>query len=77
MVNIVEEEINFPIDFICEICCRVKWKNYEILQNKFKSNMSIDGDIYNGLKMAYKNYFNFLEFLHNKKIVYYLQSIKR
>jgi len=33
--------------------------------------MSTDGDIYNGLKIAYKNYFKFLEYLHNKKIVYF------
>ncbi|CAB4412440.1 unnamed protein product [Rhizophagus irregularis] len=55
----------------CEIRCRIKWKYYEISQNNFEPNMSIDGDIYNGLKMAYKDYFNFLEYIHNKKIVYF------
>ncbi|RGB22752.1 hypothetical protein C1646_775586 [Rhizophagus diaphanus] len=33
--------------------------------------MSTNGDIYNGLKMAYKDYFNFLKYIHNKKIVYF------
>ncbi|CAG8658116.1 7303_t:CDS:2 [Rhizophagus irregularis] len=66
-----EEEINSPVDFICEIRYRIKWKYYEISQNNFEPNMSIDGDIYNGLKMAYKDYFNFLEYIHNKKIVYF------
>ncbi|CAB4440873.1 unnamed protein product [Rhizophagus irregularis] len=69
--EIDEEEINSPVDFICEIRCRIKWKYYEISQNNFEPNMSIDGDIYNGLKMAYKDYFNFLEYIHNKKIVYF------
>jgi hypothetical protein len=71
LLNIDEEEINSPVDFICEIRCRIKWKYYEISQNNFEPNMSIDGDIYNGLKMAYKDYFNFLEYIHNKKIVYF------
>ncbi|PKK55404.1 hypothetical protein RhiirC2_802477, partial [Rhizophagus irregularis] len=69
--EIDEEEINFPVDFICEIRCRIKWKYYEISQNNFEPNMSIDGDIYNGLKIAYKDYFNFLEYIHNRKIVYF------
>ncbi|RIA78877.1 hypothetical protein C1645_167101 [Glomus cerebriforme] len=33
--------------------------------------MSTDGVIYNGLKIAYKDYFNFLEYLHHKKLVYF------
>ncbi|CAB4396236.1 unnamed protein product [Rhizophagus irregularis] len=74
--EIDEEEINFPVDFICEIRCRIKWKYYEISQNNFEPNMSIDGDIYNGLKMAYKDYFNSLEYIHNKKIVYFNYTYK-
>ena len=49
----------------------VKWKYHEISQNNFEPNMSTDGSIYNDLKIAYKNYFNFLEYLHNKKIIYF------
>ena len=32
---------------------------------------STDGSIYHDLKIAYENYFNFLEYLHNKKIIYF------
>ncbi|CAB5377601.1 unnamed protein product [Rhizophagus irregularis] len=71
LLNIDKEEINSPVDFICEIHCQIKWKYYEISQNNFEPNMSIDGDIYNGLKIAYKDYFNFLEYIHNRKIVYF------
>lgn len=39
--------ITMLVDFICEIYWQAKWKYNDILQNKFESNISTDGDISN------------------------------
>ncbi|CAB4412504.1 unnamed protein product [Rhizophagus irregularis] len=69
--EIVDETVEPPDNCIYEIRLQAKWKLHQILQNNFETNMSIDGDIYYSLKTAYKEYFNFTEYLHNNKIVYF------
>ncbi|PKB97285.1 hypothetical protein RhiirA5_433420 [Rhizophagus irregularis] len=68
---VVDETVEPPDNCIYEIRLQTKWKLHQILQNNFETNMSIDGDIYYSLKTAYKEYFNFTEYLHNNKIVYF------
>ncbi|CAB5373717.1 unnamed protein product [Rhizophagus irregularis] len=67
----INEAVESPDDSIYEIRLQAKWKQYKILQNNFETNISINGDIYYGLKTAYKEYFNFTEYLHNTKIIYF------
>ncbi|CAB5379466.1 unnamed protein product [Rhizophagus irregularis] len=67
----INEAVESPDDSIYEIQLQAKWKQYKILQNNFETNISINGDIYYGLKTAYKEYFNFTEYLHNTKIIYF------
>ena len=50
-------------DFNCEIRLQIKWKCHEILQNNFEPNLSFDGDIFYGLKIAYRDYFKFKEYI--------------
>ncbi|CAG8744496.1 21860_t:CDS:2, partial [Rhizophagus irregularis] len=67
----INEAVESPDNSIYEIQLQAKWKQYKILQNNFETNISINGDIYYGLKTAYKEYFNFTEYLHNTKIIYF------
>ncbi|GBC42270.2 hypothetical protein GLOIN_2v1790940 [Rhizophagus irregularis DAOM 181602=DAOM 197198] len=67
----INEAVESPDDSIYEIRLQAKWKQYKILQNNFETNISINGNIYYGLKTAYKEYFNFTEYLHNTKIIYF------
>ncbi|CAB4493717.1 unnamed protein product [Rhizophagus irregularis] len=67
----IVETVDSPNDSIYEIRLQVKWKRHEILQNNFEINMSVNGDIHDDLKIAYRDYFNFTEYIHNNKLNYY------
>jgi hypothetical protein len=70
LLNIVEN-VDLLDDSVCEIRLQNRWKRHEILQNEFEINISPDGDMHDGLKFAYKEYFKSREYIHNSKIIYY------